>query len=227
VSGKLSSDQNAERVNESDVEAMETMVVEEKKSDEATSVENNMDTSTGDNVKTSIMTGEFNNDDEEEGDEDTGIDHKGKIEAILFSIDEGPSSELFQDDDNNEAPDTPITDPFVDEILRSKQLSSSPDADDSPPPGTRPPVRSVKFEGLDSLSSQHSSLEDNSPEGLMDRLEKTQQRLTQAQIDLSGEKALRKRKEKNLVKLAKELKKRASESELQQVQIHKVCSNDQ
>jgi hypothetical protein len=53
-------------------------------------------------------------------------------------------------------------------------------------------------------------------------LEQLRGKLTQVQIDLQAEKATRKRKEKNLFKLAKELNKRTAEIDFKDLQIKRV-----
>jgi hypothetical protein len=91
-----------------------------------------------------------------------------------------------------------------------------------------PSGRKVKFKGVidDSeppmIQGMKSTSRVNSAE-LYARLEKTQQALTDAQIDLSGEKAMRKRKEKNLLHLAQELNRRTAEADFKDAIIEKVC----
>jgi hypothetical protein len=59
-------------------------------------------------------------------------------------------------------------------------------------------------------------------ESLERELQQLRGKLTQVQIDLQAEKATRKRKEKNLFKLAKELNKRTAEIDFKDVQIKRV-----
>lgn len=63
---------------------------------------------------------------------------------------------------------------------------------------------------------------DKSRDELYTKLDKTEMKLKQAEIDLSAEKTTRKKKERNLIKLAKELNKRASEQESREAEISKV-----
>jgi hypothetical protein len=91
--------------------------------------------------------------------------------------------------------------------------------------GTLTPVRHIRMVqfAVDSPTASTSSFNEGaSEEHLLDRLTKVQERLTQTQIDLSGEKAISKRKEKNLVKLAKELQKRSAVLDTKDKQIVKV-----
>jgi hypothetical protein len=74
--------------------------------------------------------------------------------------------------------------------------------------------RTVRFS---EIQLSFSSEEDT--DGL---IEKLRSQLTQAQVDLSGEKAIRRRKEKNLVKLAKELSHRQTEAELKDRKIKQL-----
>lgn len=63
---------------------------------------------------------------------------------------------------------------------------------------------------------------DKSKEELYAKLDKVEMKLKQAEIDLTAEKTLKKKKERNLIKLAKELNKRASEQESRDAEIAKV-----
>lgn len=74
----------------------------------------------------------------------------------------------------------------------------------------RSPGRSVSFHGVVEASDLLDDAQD-SGKTHAELLKKTQrlvEALKQAEIDVSGEKAIRKKKEKSLMKLAKELKKR-------------------
>ena len=151
--------------------------------------------------------------------------YKSKIDDILFpegSPPSPPALETFKKSPSS----------LVKRILeqnsshnRAESPPSGGSADEGPPklPGTPPPkpARTVKFNMADSPSAS-SNLDEASEESLLDRLTRTQEKLTQTQIDLSGEKALRKRKDKNLVKLAKELQKRAAILETKDQQVVKV-----
>jgi hypothetical protein len=59
-------------------------------------------------------------------------------------------------------------------------------------------------------------------ESLIREVKKLREKMTEVQIDYQAEKATRKRKEKNLVKLAKELNKRTAEIEFKDTQIKNV-----
>jgi hypothetical protein len=81
------------------------------------------------------------------------------------------------------------------------------------------PTNKVSFDpntetGVDVQLSVASSSSSGQPASSEEQMERLRDKLTQAKIDLSAEKTVRKRKEKNLVKLAKELNRRASESDL-------------
>jgi hypothetical protein len=65
---------------------------------------------------------------------------------------------------------------------------------------------------------------DKSKDELFAKLEKVEMNLRQAEIDLTAERTLKKKKERNLIKLAKELNKRASEQESRDADIAKVSS---
>mmetsp|Transcript_28988 Transcript_28988/g.40627 ORF Transcript_28988/g.40627 Transcript_28988/m.40627 type:complete len:471 (+) Transcript_28988:274-1686(+) len=68
----------------------------------------------------------------------------------------------------------------------------------------------VSFSGVDSVTSE-GSLRDKTVDQLIEKVEALTLAKKQVQIDLSAEKAVRKKKERNLIKLAKELNKRAEE----------------
>eukprot|EP00521_Asterionellopsis_glacialis_P009098 CAMPEP_0195286050 /NCGR_PEP_ID=MMETSP0707-20130614/3657_1 /TAXON_ID=33640 /ORGANISM="Asterionellopsis glacialis, Strain CCMP134" /LENGTH=408 /DNA_ID=CAMNT_0040345643 /DNA_START=273 /DNA_END=1499 /DNA_ORIENTATION=- len=68
----------------------------------------------------------------------------------------------------------------------------------------------VSFSGVDSVTSE-GSLRDKTVDQLIEKVESLTLAKKQVQIDLSAEKAVRKKKERNLIKLAKELNKRAEE----------------
>jgi hypothetical protein len=125
---------------------------------------------------------------------------------------------------------------LLDNILRGV---ASPEAADSTPPRNnnsnndpnnkdqQGEQHKVQFTGIDSPTNSASALpqfnvQQATRSELYQRLDFMQQRLTQAQIDLSGEKAMRKRKEKNLMKLAKELSRRQKQTEKHEAQIGKV-----
>lgn len=83
----------------------------------------------------------------------------------------------------------------------------------------------VKFSGMDGPSPPPGlNLEEASRSELIQRLGALQERLVQAQVDLSGEKKNRRRKEKNMFKLAKELNKQHKEGAQREEDIARVSS---
>ena len=101
---------------------------------------------------------------------------------------------------------------------------SNSNTDDAVAPATpeRDSKQMVQF--VDSPASSKGSLNlgEATVHDMMARIEKLNSQLSEAKVNLSGEKALRKKKEKNLVKLAKELKKRASDTEAKSEEVAKV-----
>lgn len=151
-------------------------------------------------MRNSIIRGRLDDDDEDEKKaDDTDFGQEIKIDSILLHSTPVPAA---------------IT---VDESF----YDTSPDTIPSPP-------RSVRFNGIhdaDADAMWTSPIRDDVTEAeLRARLEELQMRLTQAQIDLSAEKALRKRKEKNLFKIAQELVKRAADEEAKDLQIRKLAA---
>eukprot|EP00542_Grammatophora_oceanica_P018060 CAMPEP_0194048236 /NCGR_PEP_ID=MMETSP0009_2-20130614/26802_1 /TAXON_ID=210454 /ORGANISM="Grammatophora oceanica, Strain CCMP 410" /LENGTH=481 /DNA_ID=CAMNT_0038694057 /DNA_START=236 /DNA_END=1681 /DNA_ORIENTATION=+ len=84
--------------------------------------------------------------------------------------------------------------------------------------------KSVKFTGLDSPSSSfdESVANNKSPDELAAKINKYKLKLKQAEIDLSAEKTIRKKKERNLVKLAKELNRRATKQSDLEKEVEKL-----
>jgi hypothetical protein len=73
-------------------------------------------------------------------------------------------------------------------------------------------VKNVSFSGVESVGSAKED-EDKSHDELVHKIGKVQAKLTQLEIDKSAERAMRKKKDKSLVKLAKELNKRAADQQ--------------
>ena len=65
---------------------------------------------------------------------------------------------------------------------------------------------------------------DKTRDELYTKLDKVEMKLRQAEIDLTAEKTMRKKKERNLIKLAKELNKRTTEQEKREEEISQVSS---
>ena len=81
----------------------------------------------------------------------------------------------------------------------------------------------VKFSGMEGPSPPPGiNLEEASRSELIQKLGGLQERLTQTQVDLKKEKSERRRKEKNIFKMAKELSKRQAESTQKEEDIVKV-----
>lgn len=83
-------------------------------------------------------------------------------------------------------------------------------------------VRFLCIENMDEPWTSPLKDAQRTPDELLETLQHLRQRLTQTQIDLSAEKALRKRKEKNLIKIARELVLRAAQGDAKDAQIIKV-----
>lgn len=151
------------------------------------------------------------------------VSFKSNIDDILFS-DESPSSPSSAGGAGDVAIDGfKSTSSLVNRILNEDESQSESMSITGESPGTPSRrVRSVQF-ALDAPSVA-SNLDDATEEQLLKRIAKMQDIITQTQIDWSGEKALRKRKDKNLVKLAKELQKRATDLEVKDKQIAKMTS---
>ena len=92
------------------------------------------------------------------------------------------------------------------------------------PERSRSSLLPTKVDVASSPASTKSSLTlGEAPEhDLMARIETLSSRLSEAKVDLSEEKALRRKRETSIVKLADELKKRASETQAQAEEIAKV-----
>lgn len=88
----------------------------------------------------------------------------------------------------------------------------------------------VKFSGMDPPSPPRIfNVKEASRSELVERLGGLQERLTQAQLDLKAEKSTRRKKEKNLVKLAKELSKRQLETSKREedvANVSTICVNE-
>ena len=85
-----------------------------------------------------------------------------------------------------------------------------------------PPRSSFSGGGILANSNDDSIDARRTPEELISVLREVRSDLAQARMDLSAEKAIRKRKEKNLVKLAKQLNTRTTTIEEQQKQINNL-----
>lgn len=81
--------------------------------------------------------------------------------------------------------------------------------------------KGVSFSGIDSLTSSVPD-DDKEHSQLVEKCAKLEDSLRQAKLDLSAEKVVRKKKEKNVVKLAKELNKRASDQTDKEKEISRV-----
>jgi hypothetical protein len=81
--------------------------------------------------------------------------------------------------------------------------------------------KSVTWTGIDSPASSRADSTKTRDE-LIAKIEKLKSKLRQAQIDHSAEKTIRRKKERNLVKLAKELNKRANNDDDRDKEVKKV-----
>lgn len=82
--------------------------------------------------------------------------------------------------------------------------------------------RKVSFRDVGSVASSHED-EEKTHDELVKKIGELQAKLTQAEIDKSAEKAMRRKKDKSLVKLAKELNKRAADQQAKEKQVNLVC----
>jgi hypothetical protein len=97
------------------------------------------------------------------------------------------------------------SDEDVDVILEAIQSFDKPEQAKSPEHG-----RNVSFQDIMGKSDLLDDKQDISKTHaeLLNKIQRLLESLKKAEIDISGEKAIRKKKEKSLMKLAKELKKR-------------------
>ena len=81
--------------------------------------------------------------------------------------------------------------------------------------------KKVSFRDVGSVASSHDD-EEKTHEELVNKIGNLQAQLTNISIDMSAEKAMRRKKDKSLVKLAKELNKRAADQTAKEKQINLV-----
>lgn len=121
-------------------------------------------------------------------------------------------------DDEEEDYSSPVNQDFLDSILKTSSTFSNGTSLEQ----EKMDERRVQFSGIEESFPTIEVLQNETTSKLIERLNNYRQLLVQAQIDLSGEKAIRRRKDKNLVKLAKELQKRSREIESKNSQITTV-----
>jgi len=112
-----------------------------------------------------------------------------------------------QDDDDDEAI---MNMSLIKKVIGQSSTNLSVNEDEEAPfstPSYNKSNRKVSFTGVESLGSGDSG--EKTYDQLLDRVGKMKAKVEQYRIDLSAEKAIRKKKEKSLIKLAKELTKRA------------------
>lgn len=131
------------------------------------------------------------------------------------------SGQAAEDDDEEELNNADLA--IVRDILgRSLSgMDSSVMSLEDPKDGLAAPRRAVSFSGIDSPASSKADDEKTFGE-LIAKIQSLQIKVEKANIDLSAEKSMRKKKERNLVKLAKELTKRTDELAAKNKQIVKV-----
>jgi len=83
------------------------------------------------------------------------------------------------------------------------------------------PPKNVSFSGVESVEGSLKEDDDKTHEELIQKIGKVKAKLTQLGIDKSAERAMRKKKDKSLVKLAKELNKRAADQQKKEKTIAK------
>ena len=114
----------------------------------------------------------------------------------------------------------------VEALLRqsaSSDLDTSLDVSHEEPTDDKPRAVKVKFKGMLPPSPPPGlDVENMSRTELLERLDAVQDKLTRAQVDLKNEKGVRRRKEKNIVKLATELGRRQVEASQKEQDIIKV-----
>lgn len=145
----------------------------------------------------------------------------------MLSTDEMENSDAFvfeekdeeNDNDEDDEEDAKILDmTLIKSILGNSSRGSSPDSN-----GVEKvqESRKVSFRDVGSLGSSHDD-EEKTHEELVNKIGGLQAKLTQASIDISAERAMRRKKDKSLVKLAKELNKRAADQTAKESKINLV-----
>jgi len=162
---------------------------------------------------------EGNDDEDDDGGGDDEEDAKILNMSLIRNVLNHSSSDLRparQQSTSDSPPDTPVASPPGKEELMAfeRNIEAS---------------KTVSFSGIESIESKDDDEKDH--EELVGKIGKIQAKLTQAEIDKSAEKAMRKKKDKSLVKLAKELNKRAADQLEKEKTINMVsfttsyCSN--
>lgn len=153
-----------------------------------------------------MNTEEKNND--SGGDLNDSAEYSNNIDSILFENDKGPASNFLNNLSSHE---------MKQQQIRIVTTSATPTLENEDIHGSR----NVRFSDLDSLEEKKSQSEqDCGP----DAIQLLRECLSQVQTDLSAERVMRKRKEKNLVKLAKELNKRTSDAHLKETTINEMTT---
>ena len=93
--------------------------------------------------------------------------------------------------------------------------------------GTRKQTISTQSSFSDSVTSSIGSMDDMKERNeLLEKVGRLKEKLKKAEIDMSAEKTMRRKKERNVVKLAKELNKRAKDQTQKEKQLNEVRSAD-
>ena len=133
---------------------------------------------------------------------------KSSVESILFQEDEGPVSSFLNDtaDLNVTTPVSTSQQPSKIGSIGTSTISSAEVHD-----AANGPARNVRFIDLDSFEEEKRSIPEQESTNEVSII--LRERIVQVQSELVTEKAMRKKKEKNLIKLAKELNKRSSDAQ--------------
>lgn len=124
-----------------------------------------------------------------------------------------------EENDDDEEEDAKILDmTLIKSILGNSNHGNIQDCDG---PDKVQESKKVSFRDVGSVASSHED-EDKTHEELVNKIGSLQAKLTQVSIDMSAEKAMRRKKDKSLVKLAKELNKRAADQTAKEKQINLV-----
>ena len=145
-----------------------------------------------------------------------------KASDKLDDLDDTQEVEIFKNDEDEEGEDE--DDANIDLSVVRSVLGSSFKLDSDTDKDKKTGGRAVSFSGVDSpASSKGDDFKSNGE--LLAKIGKLELKLKQAELDLSAEKARRKKSSRSTIKLAKEINKRTIEATSQQKAIEKVREN--
>ena len=147
------------------------------------------------------------------------------LDEMMVDNSEGREIDIYADD-TTEDDVNPLERSLIKSILgrSDRSLNGYEIVGESPMKSTE--KKGVSFNIAPGSADSSVADIDKSRDELYTKLDKIEMKLKQAEIDLSAEKTTRKKKERNLIKLAKELNKRASEQEIREAEISKVSNHD-